>query len=408
MKIGLLEISPILNSAQSGKDKYQGSESFMHALNIALDSNLEIDQSFPEPNPLDLVLAALTSEKNSLTEVEDSDFESESMIQFGDMIDPQFPNWQENVEGMMDIIQQITNAASNDQHLVMQENKDALIKLFIQLENVQNPVLNQMPAKEHADLLMATKEIQAFRNTVDISPSEIIKLEQLIVRLQAMENEERLKRVNDIFDVALSKEGKKTEQALRLLELPRLVPVTGRPVNKEEISSPLVNQQLSIGKLEESVLHVRDSGNNQETARREFLKEFSNILGRSHLSQTPNSTKLLIRLYPEQLGSLRIELLLRDGMMMARMMASTSMAKEMLDSQLHSLKLAFTQQNIPVDKIEVIYNEGELEKYTNQNGQDEANARGEAENPQKNTLGQEDDRDNFAEFLNDILFESEV
>ena len=26
----------------------------------------------------------------------------------------------------------------------------------------------------------------------------------------------------------------------------------------------------------------------------------------------------------------------------------------------------------------------------------------------KNTLGQEDDRDNFAEFLNDILFESEV
>ena len=70
-------------------------------------------------------------------------------------------------------------------------------------------------------------------------------------------------------------------------------------------------------------------------------------------------------------------------MMMARMMASTSMAKEMLDSQLQSLKLAFTQQNIPVDKIEVIYNEGELEKYTNQNGQDEANARGEAENPQK-------------------------
>ena len=33
---------------------------------------------------------------------------------------------------------------------------------------------------------------------------------------------------------------------------------------------------------------------------------------------------------------------------------------------------------------------------------------GKAENPQKNTLGQEDDRDNFAEFLNDILFESEV
>ena len=124
MKIGLLEISPNLNSAQSGKDKDQGSESFMNVLNIAMGSNLEVDQSIPEPNPLDLVLTALTSEKNSLTEVEDSDFESESMIQFEDMINPQFPNWQENVEGMMDIIQQITNATSNDQHLVMQENND--------------------------------------------------------------------------------------------------------------------------------------------------------------------------------------------------------------------------------------------------------------------------------------------
>ena len=135
----------------------------------------------------------------------------------------------------------------------MQENKDALIKLFNQLENVKNQVLNQMPAKEHADLLMATKEIQASRNTVDISPSEIIKLEQLIARLQAMENEQRLKRVNDIINGALSKESKKTEQALRLLELPRLVPITGHPTNKEEISSPLVNQQQAVGRLEESV-----------------------------------------------------------------------------------------------------------------------------------------------------------
>jgi flagellar hook-length control protein FliK len=85
----------------------------------------------------------------------------------------------------------------------------------------------------------------------------------------------------------------------------------------------------------------------------QFVKELQTILSRSNLQTQPNMNKLLIKLYPEQLGSLRIELLQTNGIMTAKILATTSAAKEMLDSQLQGLKQAFTSQNLQVDKIEV-------------------------------------------------------
>ncbi|WP_374056646.1 flagellar hook-length control protein FliK [Rossellomorea sp. FM04394] len=85
----------------------------------------------------------------------------------------------------------------------------------------------------------------------------------------------------------------------------------------------------------------------------QFVKEFQNILSKSKMLSQPNMSKLLIKLYPEQLGSLRIELLQQNGVMTAKILASTATAKEMLDSQIQGLKHAFTSQNLQVEKIEI-------------------------------------------------------
>jgi flagellar hook-length control protein FliK len=85
----------------------------------------------------------------------------------------------------------------------------------------------------------------------------------------------------------------------------------------------------------------------------QFVKEFQNILGKSNMLAQPNMSKLLIKLYPERLGSLRIELLQQNGIMTAKILASTTTAKEMLDSQIQGLKHAFTSQNLNVEKIEI-------------------------------------------------------
>lgn len=84
-----------------------------------------------------------------------------------------------------------------------------------------------------------------------------------------------------------------------------------------------------------------------------LLKEIQNLLNRSQLSNSQGSMKLLLKLYPENLGSIRIELMQQDGVLTARLLTSTSLGKELLDSQLQQLKAAFAQQNIQVDRIDI-------------------------------------------------------
>ncbi|MFJ9463864.1 flagellar hook-length control protein FliK [Viridibacillus arvi] len=84
-----------------------------------------------------------------------------------------------------------------------------------------------------------------------------------------------------------------------------------------------------------------------------FVKEFQAIMNRSQTSNAQGMTKLLIKLYPENLGTIRVELVQKDGVMTARLLASTALGKEMLDSQLNSLKQGLINQNIQLDRIDV-------------------------------------------------------
>ena len=84
-----------------------------------------------------------------------------------------------------------------------------------------------------------------------------------------------------------------------------------------------------------------------------LTKEIQSLLNRSQFSNSQGTMKLLLKLYPENLGSIRIELLQKDGILTARMLTSTSQAKELLDGQLQQLKSAFAQAGIQSDRIEI-------------------------------------------------------
>src|SRR5690606_38279667 len=144
----------------------------------------------------------------------------------------------------------------------------------------------------------------------------------------------------------------------------------------------------------------------EETTMRGFVREFSNILARSSLTKGFNTTRLLIRLNPEELGTLRVELLQKDGQLTARILASTNKAKEMLDLQLNSLRQAFTQQNISVDRLEVTYSQSDLQRYTNQDGR--GNGQHQQEQNQEQRETNQEHNSNFKDALSNILFETEV
>lgn len=108
---------------------------------------------------------------------------------------------------------------------------------------------------------------------------------------------------------------------------------------------------FQMTKLEQYVLTA--SKNGQSVDVEQFVKSFENILSKANFSNTNGVQKLLIRLNPENLGSLRIELIQKDGAMVAKILATTAQAKDLLDRQLQGLKQAFTNQSISVEKIEI-------------------------------------------------------
>lgn len=124
---------------------------------------------------------------------------------------------------------------------------------------------------------------------------------------------------------------------------------------------------LPMSKVEQFVLHLGQTNGKTDSAK--LYQEFQQILAKSSLVQNANNSKLTIRLAPEHLGSLQIELIKQDQVMIAKMVASTQQAKELLESQLSSLKQAFVNAHIQVEKIDIQQQFQPFDRFMNQSDQ---------------------------------------
>ena len=85
----------------------------------------------------------------------------------------------------------------------------------------------------------------------------------------------------------------------------------------------------------------------------QLIQQFESILSKGQFINRGGNQKLFIKLYPEHLGALRVELIQKDSMIIAKLLTTTTAAKELLESQLQSLKHAFSSQNIQVERIDI-------------------------------------------------------
>ncbi len=118
--------------------------------------------------------------------------------------------------------------------------------------------------------------------------------------------------------------------------------------SQQVVSSTIGAVVTAKGELTLTEVENRNNSRNET-----LIKEMQTIFKRSNFGQADGTNRLLIKLYPEHLGQVRIELLQVNGIMTARILASTALGKEMLDSQLHQLRSAFLQQNLQVERIDV-------------------------------------------------------
>lgn len=164
------------------------------------------------------------------------------------------------------------------------------------------------------------------------------------------------------------------------------------------------NNMQQLSKVEQLVLHVGKDA--KPVNYQQFIKDFSNILAKSQFMQSDGTNRLLIKLYPEHLGSLRIEVLQDNGILTAKMFATTGAAKDILDSQLHQLKSAFSQQNIQVDKVDVIFTQPETQKFDRGNQQQQQPS-GQQQKFHNNEADEETDV-TFSDVLSQSLIEEKI
>lgn len=135
-----------------------------------------------------------------------------------------------------------------------------------------------------------------------------------------------------------------------------------------------------------------------------FVKEFQAIMNRGQFSNNAAGTKLLIKLYPENLGSIRVEIVQKEGIMTARFLASTNIGKQMLESQLQQLKQGLVNQNIQLDRIDVAQALNETNRHEKEHHQFQQAFRQHSNEQQKQKDDKEEEKSNF----NDFLMELEV
>ncbi|MBM7094176.1 flagellar hook-length control protein FliK [Bacillus sp. H-16] len=146
--------------------------------------------------------------------------------------------------------------------------------------------------------------------------------------------------------------------------------------------------------------HVIHTGEQRQGSQQlhDFIKQFENILASRAFKQTGQGVQQLsIKLYPEHLGRLDVTLTRSKSVMTATIMASTTAARDLIESQLQHLRQAFNSQQLPVDRIEVTQQQGFKEKQ-----EQEDNGRDTGPREERDEEKQEAD---FKELLNDSINE---
>ncbi len=304
----------------------------------------------------------------------------------------------------------LANQEENEQSAVVtQQLQDVVEKLVQELNNFTS-LKEQIPSAE--SILKFSKIYTLLKNNLDLTDRQVEQIDALKQSLDKL-----VSKIDLLFNTEMKNKSSFStllnRQSIQEAQL-QLQNMNGRLLNGGSLKQNVVatnesenttthNPFITMSKVEQYVLSVPT--NKAPVNQEEFIKAFENLLSKAKFTNSNGIQKLFIKLNPESLGSLRIELIQKDGMMMAKIIASTKGAKELLDSQLQGLKQSFVNQNISVDKIEVSQNftnfsqERNLQREQNQQQQ---------RNEQHQLAEEEELKDDFLNQFQEALLEAEM
>lgn len=236
------------------------------------------------------------------------------------------------------------------QQLLGEEKEASDVWELLTLVDAQAPVLQanistalqgegQVTPKEASQLLQVLKLVQLVGQKTDLTASQedlLTTVKSLLTSLQTQ--------------VGTLQVTTKTTVTLPLLGFQQVVQQVQVTKQSDTNTNDMLTPQTVQTKPDTFHVTLPTAKPAQSEA---LLKEMQAIINRAQISNAQGITRLTIKLYPENLGTVRIELVQNDGVLTARILASTAHGRELLDNQAHQLKQAFAQQNIQVDRLDI-------------------------------------------------------
>ncbi|MED3929928.1 flagellar hook-length control protein FliK [Priestia megaterium] len=190
--------------------------------------------------------------------------------------------------------------------------------------------------------------------------------ESSVRNMNAFRKEEKVPFFNQLLwkkDVVLHSESIDTNSSLKNSESSAGTNTTGATVE---------NQPPSFGsgempKLQQFSIYLGQAKSDYQQSSN-LVNELEKIWSKASFSTEEGTSKLLIKLFPKQLGAISIEMLHKDSETVARIVVSSAKTKELLDSNLSTLRHGLASQHVSIDKIDVLLSEQAM-SYNNENDQ---------------------------------------
>ncbi|MCC2249279.1 MAG: flagellar hook-length control protein FliK [Bacillota bacterium] len=128
--------------------------------------------------------------------------------------------------------------------------------------------------------------------------------------------------------------------------------------------SQVVNQAnvstLPMAKMEQHMIYLNPSQQNMNNSGQELIQQFQKIMKSSKfLTMANGSNQLQITLRPQNLGDMVVRLTQMDGQMTVKILVSSQVTKDMLESNMHQLRSMFSPQQVVVEKQEIQFQQGQ-------------------------------------------------
>ncbi|MDV2685432.1 flagellar hook-length control protein FliK [Alkalihalophilus lindianensis] len=179
-------------------------------------------------------------------------------------------------------------------------------------------------------------------------------------------------------------------------------------VNKQPNQGLMLPQfGLDAGQMmtrtQQAVIHIGEQLP-REVQQEQLLKQFQQLMQRGVFkANEAGMNHFSVKLFPAHLGRLDIQLTQIEGVLVARLLTSSATAKELVESQLQHLRQAFINQQLNVERVEVVNQHQTSVKDDQQSNKDQTR-----DDREKNETESEDENDSFQVFLEELTINEKV